>query len=287
MAMIRKIAYALAIAGLSWSSVHAQATPRKPSVTNMYCSGIVTSEPVAKDTYIISGPDSVDQLIFSQGDYVFLNKGEAQGVKTGDEFLVVRPVREQVLVPWFVYQDSLLRAMGTTYEDEGRIKVVNAQKDTSTAEVEMSCGYMQRGDVAQPFVERPAPALKASNKLDLFAPSSDKAKAMVVTTSQFGQSAKDGAVVYVNLGSAQGVKVGDYFRVFRYQDGHHETVYQTPHTAYQMLGFGTTPRPYVWSELPRDVLGEGVVLRVGPNAATVLVTISQREIYPGDYVEIE
>jgi hypothetical protein len=29
------------------------------------------------------------------------------------------------------------------------------------------------------------------------------------------------------------------------------------------------------------------VLRTGPNASTVLITFSLREIYPGDYVEIE
>jgi hypothetical protein len=39
--------------------------------------------------------------------------------------------------------------------------------------------------------------------------------------------------------------------------------------------------------LPRDVLGEGVVLRVGKNAATVLITLSEKEIFPGDYVELE
>jgi hypothetical protein len=34
-------------------------------------------------------------------------------------------------------------------------------------------------------------------------------------------------------------------------------------------------------------LGEGIVLRVGPNASTVLVTDSLREIFIGDYVELE
>jgi len=29
------------------------------------------------------------------------------------------------------------------------------------------------------------------------------------------------------------------------------------------------------------------VLRTGPNSATVLITFCLREIYPGDYVEIE
>ena len=39
--------------------------------------------------------------------------------------------------------------------------------------------------------------------------------------------------------------------------------------------------------MPREDLGEGVVLRTGPNSATVLITFSLREIFAGDYVELE
>jgi hypothetical protein len=34
-------------------------------------------------------------------------------------------------------------------------------------------------------------------------------------------------------------------------------------------------------------MGEGIVVRVGPNAATVLMTHARREIFVGDYIEIE
>ena len=59
----------------------------------------------------------------------------------------------------------LLKAMGTTYEDEARLRVVNVQQNTSTAEIVFSCNYVQRGDLAQPFTPRPAPALKSERKL--------------------------------------------------------------------------------------------------------------------------
>jgi hypothetical protein len=121
----------------------------------------------------------------------------------------------------------------------------------------------------------------------MFAPPSGKSKATIVTTRYYGELAQNGTIVYVNLGSAQGVKVGDYFRVFRFQGNSNETEYQTPRIAYQIFGFGSSPRPYAGAELPRDVLGEGVVLRVGKNAATVLITLSEKEIFPGDYVELE
>ena len=97
----------------------------------------------------------------------------------------------------------------------------------------------------------------------------------IVTTRYFAEAAADGTIVYVNLGSAQGVKVGDYFRVFRFQGNSSETEYQTPGVAYKIFGFGSAP-PYSGAELPRDVLGEGVVLRVSKNAATVLITLSKK-----------
>ena len=90
-----------------------------------------------------------------------------------------------------------------------------------------------------------------------------------------------------NLGRAQGVQVGDYLRVFRYQGSNVESVPQTSGTAYKMYGFGSTPVKYEWEDLPRQVLGEGIVLRTGPNSSTVLLTVSRQEIYAGDYVEIE
>jgi hypothetical protein len=39
--------------------------------------------------------------------------------------------------------------------------------------------------------------------------------------------------------------------------------------------------------LPREVLGEGIVINVSRNSATVLLTYSRSGIYAGDYVEVE
>ena len=93
--------------------------------------------------------------------------------------------------------------------------------------------------------------------------------------------------MYVNLGAAQGVKVGDYLRLFRYQGKDIEYAPQTKGYVYQIYGYGSTPTRYEWKDLPREVLGEGIVLNASRNAATVFVTYSSAEIYPGDNVEIE
>jgi len=272
---------------LAAGAAAAQQAPRVPNTSDIYCSGMVSTESVPYDTYLISGEQSNYKIIFSQGDLVYINKGSGQGAKVGDEFQVMRPVKDPVSIKWFSQQPGLLRAMGTTYKDMGRMRVVSVQPNVSTAEVVFACDYMQRGDIVRPFAESPAPPFKESAQFDRFAPVSGKPLAMVVTTKNFGQQAGTNAVVYVNLGSGQGVKVGDYFRVFRYQGTHNETAFQVYGTAYKVYGFGSAPQRYNWDGLPREILGEGIVLRVSPNASTVMITLSLREIYVGDYVEIE
>jgi hypothetical protein len=146
---------------------------------------------------------------------------------------------------------------------------------------------MQRGDIVLPFSQRPEPPLKSEDKFDRFAPPSGKPVAMVISGKQFAILDGTNDVVYVNLGNSQGVKVGDYFRIFRYQGTEHETAYQTKDFAFEVFGYGGSPARYKWDNVPREVIGEGVVVRVAPNASTVLVTYSLHQIYAGDYVELE
>ena len=285
---MRRFGLVFIFAAAMASQAHAQTAPQVPLESQLYCNGMVTSDPVRTDTYVISGEESYFRITYSDGKLVFLNKGASQGVKVGDQFDVIRanPI-DWLKVEWFLDQSKLLKAMGTTYEDQGRIRVVNVQQNTSTAEVVFTCAYVLRGDILQPFVARPAPMIKPAEGFDMFAPPSGKAKAMIVTTKNYGELAQDGTIVYVNLGSGQGVKVGDYFRVFRFQGNSNESSFQTQNIAYQIFGFGSSQRPYTGAELPRDILGEGVVLRVSKNAATVLITLGKKQMYPGDYVELE
>ncbi len=286
--MLQKFSHLIVILGLTSVLAHAQRAANSPTEFDMYCSGVVTTKAMPHDTYVISGVESDQRLVFHMGNLVFINKGAKQGVRVGDQFLVSRPESDlQTQTPWIASQASLTAAMGTTYADLGRLRVASVQENTSTAEIVQSCDYIQRGDLVQPFTPRPAPQYKPEAKFDVFAPPSGKAKAIIASTLRFGVAAATGLIVYVNLGAAQGVQVGSYFRVFRYQGEHRDEVYDYPKTAYMAYGFGAALRAYSGAELPRDILGEGIVLRVGPNAATVMLTNSVREIYIGDIVELE
>lgn len=272
----------------------AQTRPTTPSPGEMYCSGVVTTESVPHDTIVVTGEQSNYKLTFEEGDYVYVNKGSSQGVKAGDEFLVIRPVEDSIKTDWTKWQTAILHKMGTVWEDEGRVRVVVARSDISIGQVEHACQYLQRGDVALPFAIRTAPQLKSDGNFDRFAPANGKPLAMVITGKKFMQQSGKNDIVYVNLGTDQGVKVGDYFRIFRYQGTEHEFAYETHRFGFDVngdwgptLGYGKAPSKYDWNNVPREDLGEGIVLRTGPNSATVLITFALREVYSGDYVELE
>jgi hypothetical protein len=293
-----KIVLAGLVMLLAAAVASAQDAPAIPSPSDLYCSGTVTSESVPHDAYILTGVESNIRLFFNENDQVFINRGTSQGVKVGDVFSVVRKIEDPYGIDWTKWQSAIFKKMGVLWADEGRVRVTIVRPDTSIATVEHSCDTLQRGDILLPFAERPAPPLKSEDSFDPFAPANGKAMAMIIIGKDFQAQVGREDIVYVNLGTGQGVKIGDYFRIFRYTGTEHETVFQDPRYAFDqddqlsvhffpIYGFGSAPKKYDWSNTPREDVGEGIVLRAGQNSSTVLITFSLREIYPGDYVEVE
>lgn len=265
----------------------------QPDYSSVYCSMFYSDEKVPDSMRVVSGEESVSKTVFAAGDYVYLNRSGSSGVKVGDEFSVVRVTKPPKTGEWFKWQQHLMRVMGTPYANVGRVKVVDVRPTVAVAQVVMSCEPMQRGDILQPMAEKPFPKIKDAATFDRFAPDNQKIwkdkHAMVVNVHPFAASAGKNSIIYVNLGKGQGVKFGDYFRVFRYQGSRSETTSQTLPRGYQykLFGFGTADKRYDWKDLPREVIGEGVVLNLSKNSSTVLVTYAWAPIYAGNYVELE
>jgi hypothetical protein len=265
------------------------AAPRIPQIdySTVNCAGFVSDQKVPDEIRLVSGEQSNYKITFARGDYVHINRGLDKGVRVGDRFTVVRPDRDPTDVPWFKWQKKLLHAMGTPYADAGQVRVVNVLPKVSVAQVVFSCGYVQRGDIVLPYEDRPVPQYKDPAAFDHFAPVSGRQVGMLVAGKDYGQIYGKLSAVYVNLGSNQGVKVGDYLRIFRYQGSMAETVPQEKGYQYTLYGFGSAPAKYAWNDLPREVLGEGIVINVNRNSSTMVVTFTSIETYAGDYVEIE
>jgi hypothetical protein len=280
---------------LSATAASAQSLPQsaplvsQPGYSAANCSGFFSDQKVPEEIRLISGEQSEYKITFARGDNVYINRGQDQGVRVGDRFMVVRHEKDPLTdnVNWFKWQSKLIRAMGTSYVDAGQVRVVNVQPKVSIAEVIFSCDYMQRGDILRPYVERPSPPYKDAGAFDHFAPVSGKPVGTMVIGFDNADAYGQNSTVYLNLGAAQGLKVGDYVRIFRNQGEQREYTPQTKDYQYKMYGFGSAPQRYSWKDLPREVLGEAIVLNVTRNSATVLVTFSNYELYAGDYAEIE
>ena len=259
----------------------------EPDASQINCAGFYADSKVGNDAAVVSGEDSLNKLTFTTGDYIYINRGMNQGVREGDLYSVVRPEKDPSLVSWFKWQAKLVKAMGQGYADIGQIKVVKVQPKTATAQVVFSCDPMQRGDLIYPYQARPVGPFKDGSKFDHFAPVTGKPVAMVVISKDWAQSAGQRDTIYVNLGTVQGVKVGDYFRIFKYQGSRAETAPTVRGYQYKIYGFGSAPQDYEWNDLPREILGEGIVINASKNSSTVLITYTKSEVYAGDYVEIE
>jgi hypothetical protein len=253
-----KIVLAGLILALSGGAASAQNRAAAPYPNDVYCSGVVTTEAVPRDSYIITGEESNLDVVFSDHDYVFINKGTSKGREGGRPVLgdSARRRHGQGMIGRSGNPHSCARweRCGRT---KARVKVVDARPDVSIAQIVRGCGYMQRGDIVLPFVERPEPPIKAVANFDRFAPADGKALAMVITARNSRPQVGRNDIVYVNLGNGQGVKVGDYFRIFRYTGTQNETAFQTRDYAFNMdgdlgpsYGYGGVSKKHNWSNVP-------------------------------------
>lgn len=287
--MVRRIitAFAITLGSLAVSPLLIAAPRAAITPTELYCSGIVSRLQPRMVGYVITGADASDKLQFVQGDIVYLHVASHADSENGEQFLVVRAAKDPVPIAWFHGQKKLEKQMGRLWKDVGRVRVVKIGKGVATARIESSCAPMQRGDLLVPFEARPAPLL-ATPSTNISRRASNRLTGRVVIAKKFRQLLASGSIAYVNLGARQGVKVGDCLSLFRYPGSHDLNVYPGPGIATgAMKGFGHAPVENVPPRLPREILGDAIVLRVSPTAATILITESRREIALGDYAQTE
>jgi hypothetical protein len=269
------------------SSTQPVAAATQPDYATVNCAGFYDDQKVSDELRIVSAEQSNAKLTFASGDYVQINRGSSQGVRVGDRFSVVRQEKDPLEISWFKWQSKLIKAMGTHYLDLGQLRVVNVQPNVSVAQVAFSCDSMQRGDILRPYQDRVVGPYKPAGQFDHFAPVSGKPVAMIVGSRDNHQATGAGSIIYVNLGTAQGAKVGDYYRIFRYEGSKAETAPMTKDYQYKIFGYGSAPKRYEWRDLPRELVGEGLVLNASKNSSTVVITYTSIVVYTGDYIEIE
>ena len=116
---------------------------------------------------------------------MYLSRGAGTGVKAGDEFQIFRAVKNLQGNEWIQAQDWKMGRLGTVWEDEGRVRVVKTEQKASVAAVINACAYMQRGDLALSFAERPMPLLKSEVQFDRSATASHRTMGILIVAKGF------------------------------------------------------------------------------------------------------
>jgi outer membrane protein OmpA-like peptidoglycan-associated protein len=164
------------------------------------------------------------------------------------------------------------------------------RKKLGVALIESSCGSTLPGDIAVPFQERPRPEFKQTT-FDPFAPPNGKTAGRIVMGRDLDTLVGFRRVVYLNVGEAQGVKPGDYFRITRdYRSVRDNPIESLPFNAPAYDDTQKDPSTFNFrtqaGELPRRSVGELMVLSTSANSATALTTFTPEDVHLGDGVEM-
>jgi hypothetical protein len=233
-----------------------------------------------------------------RGDIVYL---EGTGYTAGAEYEIIRALRDINEYEMFPGQKKLLKSTGQPYMEVGRVKIIDTRSRAAVAKVEYSCDPLNPGDTAIPFAEKSMISFHPPVRFDVYKPSGSKVSGRIVMAKDFDSVLGTGQKVYLNVGTNQGVKIGDYFRATRsYEADLHDPVdslsfkaaisedtqLKQPSIDPNILTRTNGPVIHV-RDLPRRAVGEIVVIGTTPTTATGMIVFAMEDVHTGDDVEID
>jgi len=195
-----------------------------------------------------------NRQIVGEDDIVYTDIGRAHGAKAGERFSIFRKAGA-------ISHPSTSVILGFKVVPLGTLQLTEVEDTVSKAIITRSFMEIGVGAYLMPYRDR---------KRDVALQASDRELTGRIVETMTGNSivgAND--VVYLDLGRAQGLKVGNLLYVAR--------------DVVPDQKFLATPV----EKLPAEVLGALVVVDMGENTATALVVKSIDTIYRGDRVELK
>ena len=269
-----------------------------PTYADLYCAGFISRHLLPDANYIIGGIHTPTSTHFQRGDIVYLR---GTGYANGAEYEIVRALRDTNEYETFPGQRKLLKETGQPYEEVGRVKVIDIRSKAAIAQVEYSCDGVAPGDTAIPFAEKQTISFHGPVRFDRFLPASNKVSGRIVMGKDFDSQMGTGHKVYINLGSQQGVKIGDYFRAVRTYDADLKDPVDSlsfraalaEDTQKKMASFD--PQLFEMEngpvipvrDLPRRAVGEIVIIGLTDTTATGMIVFSMEDVHAGDGVELD
>ena len=216
---------------------------------SIQCAGFV-SEKEDEGFRIFESEDTFKvHIAVSESDIIYVNRGQEDGIKAGDEYYIRERVRKIDGHGWLI---------NTT----GWLTILAVQSQTATAQITGSCRDILEGHYLVPFKPIPVPLLPFRAPVTRLTPETGKNRGTIIASledvREIGSLGR-GYVVSIDQGENDGVFPGAIFTVFRFNT----------------------------SRTPRKVLGELAVLTVHPKTSTALITLSYNYMERGDLVELK
>ena len=223
------------------------------SEDDIYCFAYLADKNARPQLTLTSAEQIEYQATFATSDIVYLSGGEAEGVKAGQEFFIVQPVRK-------LRHPATNAILGTVIRYLGRARVLCTQDHTATAEVLASCDTIPIGAWLKPYEPIPIPMTVMTKPTERCDPASTKARGYLVYTRDDTVTIGQDSVAMIDLGEADQLSPGSQVLVY-----HDDPV----------------------KGAPRILLAEAAVLTTGDHWATVKITRSRYPIKVGDRIEIK
>jgi hypothetical protein len=195
---------------------------------------------------IISHRDDPNRQLLGTGDVLRIDAGEKQGLASGQNFVVRRR---------FQTGDRSAPKKLATYGEQtaGLIQILDTSEESSSALVVYLCGELYAGDTVEPLV-----AQRAYFAIPAGAPQFDEPARIV--TGEHGQTASSGGqMVVIDRGILKGVQRGQRVTIFRRIPG---------------------------TDVPPVTLGDGLIVAVRADSATVRIERATDAVMVGDMVAL-
>ncbi len=280
-----------------------------PTTADLDCAGFITKSRIGNANFVTGGLETPTDTKFENGEIVYL---AGTGYQVGQLYSIVRELRDVNEYEMYPGMRKLMGAVGHPYSEVGRVRILDIRGHEAIAEVVLSCDSINPGDVTTPFVAREPVAFHVPGHFDRFVPPTANLTGRIVLAKDFDLVLGTGTTLYLNVGSNQGVKPGDYFRVVRsytatlqnpvdslaFKAQISEDTQMTPptieanfltkHSGTGMNMFETNKGPNIHvGDMPKRAVGEVVVLSTTPTSSAAMLVFSFEDVYAGDNVVID
>lgn len=269
-----------------------------PTYTDLYCAGFISKHILPDANFVAGGLQTPTTTKFVRGDMVYL---QGTGYALGAEYEIVRELKDLNEYQMFPGQAKVLKETGQPYEEVGHVKVIDTRSRDAVAQIDYSCDGVNPGDTVIPFAEKQLVNFHSPIRFDRFLPASNKTSGRIVLARDFDSELGTGQKVYINIGSNQGVKIGDYYRAVRAYAADlrdpvdslsfkaaisEDTQKKMPSIDPNFFTKTNGPTIHV-RDLPRRAVGEIVIIGVTDTTATGMIVFSLEDVHVGDGVEVD